>query len=107
MSAEQEMNDLEVEETERVRSYRDDRLTDLASYIWGPSVPTFTGSPHEGDPINGFEVVLHELCHHVMLPARYVFSPGRMVSAHDIVTGYIDKLNPRLPRRPRALHRGH
>lgn len=92
-TAEEEMNELELMEVERVRSYRDERLSALASIIWGPMPPQFSGSPHEGDPIDRFEVVLHELCHHVMMPARFVFSRKNMKSAHGAVTMHLDRLN--------------
>ncbi len=55
-------------------------------------IPSFPGSPHEGTEVDGAEIVLHELAHQTLLPKDFVFQPGRMGNAGQIVGDYIGLL---------------
>lgn len=76
------------------------RILTVLRKIYGPDRPSFFGSPHEGEVLDDGEIILHELAHQTLMPARFVFSPGHMANDYDTVSDYIDKL----PRYQRDLH---
>lgn len=78
------------------------RDTELFREIWGKGVPglRFLGSPHEDDPMNDAELVLHELAHQTLMPVGVIFSPGAMNHSIRWISGYLNKL----PRYRQDLH---
>jgi hypothetical protein len=69
----------------------------LLEKTWGPGIPFYIGSPHEGDKeLDLAEVALHELAHQTLL-----FPPGRMGGASE---GVLDNWINELPPYQRDLH---
>jgi hypothetical protein len=63
--------------------------------IWGVrSIPPVQDSPYEDLDIDDMEIVLHELAHQTLLPAKYTFSIGRMrYATNEVDSHFIGKPN--------------
>jgi hypothetical protein len=76
-----------------VTTQRTPNLIRVLETIYGPFIPTYVGSTHEGEDINEAEIVLHELSHHTLLPPAYNFPRGEMAQYHHQVNEHLEKLN--------------
>jgi hypothetical protein len=75
------------------REERRDQTVDLFRKVYGYQyVPRYHDSPHEGDDLDDAELVLHELAHQTLMPEEYVFTPGHMKWAVEVVGNYIEQM---------------
>ena len=76
-------------------SPKKERVVELLRKMYGYQyIPHYIGSPYEKHPLDDAELVLHELAHQSLMPASsdYVFAPGYMKDAMDVVGNYIHGL---------------